>query len=163
MDPEKLTETVPTVIRSTDFIIRQYGIEGIENIRAINSELFNEERVINHYHHSDLLVFTASVNDIIVGFKVGYGKSKGVYYSAKGGVLPTFRRNGIASRLLEHMMLEAWKRGYRTFGYDTFPNQHKGMLILGLNTGFRITGGGWNKMHHDYHLHLELDLAKQFK
>lgn len=163
MEPVKLTDSVNRATTAHDFVIRQYDIEGIEYVRGINLELFNEERIINHYQHPDLLVYTATLNEMIIGFKVGYGKARGLYYSAKGGVLPIYRRKGIATQLMDCMMLEALKRGYHTFGFDTFPNQHKGMLILGLKEGFKITNGGWNKMHRDYHLHLELNLVERFK
>lgn len=152
-----------SIVPTDELIVNKYDVSGIEGIRPINLELFNEERVINHYHHPDILVYEATINGMVVGFKVGYGKPKGIYYSAKGGVLPQYRRNGIATLLLDKMMLEAWKRGYHTFCYDTFPNQHKGMLILGLNKNFVITSAGWNKVHNDYHIRLEKDLKKHFK
>lgn len=145
-----------------DIEIKKLGRNGFDLIREINFLLFSEERIINQYNNPDTLILTANYHDMIVGFKVGYGRSKNMFYSAKGGVLPEFRRLGIARRLLNYMMLETHRLGYKTFSFDTFPNRHRGMIILGLNEGFQITDAKWNDFYQDFQIHLEKDIESYF-
>ncbi len=133
------------------------GRDDIDRIRAINRELFKEERIINHYHHPDIILITASFHEVIVGFKLGYGR-KGAFYSAKSGVLEGFRRRGIARKMLYRMMSEVKKRGYKRLRFDTFPNKHGGMIILALNEGFKIIDARWNSYYNDFQIGLEVVL-----
>ncbi len=142
--------------------IQRFDRYGFDLVRDINYQLFKEDRIINQYTNPDTIVLTASYNNIIVGFKVGYGRSKNVFYSAKGGVLPEYRRLGIARKLLNSMMIEAHKLGYELFCYDTFPNRHRGMIILGLNEGFTVTDAKWNDFYQDFQIHLEKKLEYSF-
>lgn len=73
-----------------------------------------------------------------VGFKVGY-EQDGSFYSWMGGVLPAYRRKGIARYLAETQEKWAKSRGYTTITLKT-RNHHKGMLIFALNSGFNIVG-----------------------
>jgi predicted GNAT superfamily acetyltransferase len=83
------------------------------------------------------VIFIARVKDQSVGFKVGYQR-KDYFYSWLGGVLPEFRRTGMAKALADAQ--EDWARTQR---YDsvTFKtrNRHKAMLAFALNNGFFIT------------------------
>jgi hypothetical protein len=45
--------------------------------------------------------------------------------------------------------------GYSKLAYDTFPNRHPGMVILGLNTGFKVVHTDFNHVYHDYRIRLE--------
>ncbi len=105
----------------------------------MNRRLFCEDRIINRFDRPDLIVLMAFVGERAAGFKIGYGLENGVYYSAKGGVLDPFRREGIAKRLLAEMMILARDRGYNRFSFDTFPDIHVGMTALALNEGFVLT------------------------
>ena len=77
--------------------------------------------------------------------------------------IPAFRRKGIAKKLLKLMMYEVYQMDYKVFSYDTFPNKHRGMIILGLNEGFKISDAKWNEYYQDYQIHLEKDLVKYFE
>lgn len=139
-------------------LIERVGMEAFPAIRRLNEALFAEARVINRLDRPDLLMLLALVGGEPAGFKVGYGESEGVFYSAKGGVLEAYRRRGIARALLHAMMAEARQMGYRRFAYDTFPNRHPGMAVLGLTEGFRVTAAGFNAVYQDYRLRLERPL-----
>lgn len=138
--------------------IEPVGMEALPTIRRLNQTLFDEARVINQFDRPDLTMFIARVDGEAVGFKVGYGESRTTFYSAKGGVLPDYRRLGIARDLLATMMHAARRLGYRRFAYDTFPNRHPGMAILGFEEGFKITAAGYNATYQDYRLRLEKPL-----
>ena len=135
--------------------IERVGMEAFEVVRQLNRTVFDEERVINQLDRPDLLMLVAFVDDEAVGFKVGYGESRRVFYSAKGGVLPAWRRTGIARALLYVMQDEVRRMGYERFAYDTFPNMHPGMTVMGLREGFRVVAAGYNATYGDYRLRFE--------
>ncbi len=73
-----------------------------------------------------------------IGFKVGYERD-GYFYSWMGGVLPAFRKFGVAKALADTQESWAKKQGYSSITFKT-RNQHKGMLIFALKNGFNIIG-----------------------
>ncbi len=84
------------------------------------------------------LVLAAFKEDQPIGFKVGYER-EGDFYSWMGGVLPGFRKIGIAQALADAQEIWAKKSGYPTITFKT-RNSHKGMLIFALKNGFDIIG-----------------------
>jgi len=133
----------------------------LHELEVINRAIFNEERIINRTDHEFMIILRACLQDITVGFKVGYGRKKGVFYSAKGGVLSDYRRHGIAEKLMAEMMHAATFLGYTEFQYDTFPNLHPGMLILGLNKGFRVIEAKYNAQYKDFQITLMKPLKRE--
>jgi ribosomal protein S18 acetylase RimI-like enzyme len=55
-----------------------------------------------------------------------------------GGVLPNYRRKGIANNLAHHQETWAKKNGYNSIRMQT-REKHKAMLALAINRGFQIT------------------------
>ncbi len=92
------------------------------------------ERLLSVPH----LILVAEQDDKPVGFKVGYER-EGAFYSWMGGVLPGYRRLGIAQKLAKNQENWAKSQGYTTILFKT-RNHHKGMLIFGLQNGFNIVG-----------------------
>lgn len=135
--------------------IERIGVDALPLVRAMNRTIFEEERVINSFERDDVRLYLAWAGETPCGFKVGYRESPGTYYSAKGGVLAAFRRRGIARRLLVAMEDDVQRAGYGALAYDTFPNRHPGMVILGLLSGYRIVGADFNPTYRDYRLRLE--------
>lgn len=135
--------------------IEEVGLDAIGMIRPMNAAIFNEERIINTFDREDLMMLIAWIDGEPAGFKIGYRENRFVFYSAKGGVLPQFRRKGLARQLLFHMMDEARNRGYVRFTYDTFPNRDRGMTVLGLNEDFRVVKADFNKTYNDWRLRFE--------
>lgn len=83
------------------------------------------------------LILVAYEAEQAVGFKVGYEREKGSFYSWMGGVLPAYQRQGIARQLAEAQ--EAWvqAQGYPFITFKTL-NRHRAMLHFALNNGFNI-------------------------
>lgn len=144
---------LPVEIAAVDF-------SEIQTIQWLNKTIFKEDRVINSFDREDLLMLLARHEGEAVGFKIGYRESRHTFYSAKGGVLPDYRRQGIAYALLKTMVERARTQGYRRLAYDTFPNMHAGMTILGLTYGFRVTKADYNSVYKDYRLRLEKNIAE---
>ncbi len=84
------------------------------------------------------LVLIAYEGEKPVGFKVGYERD-GCFYSWMGGVLPSYRRRSVATRLAERQENWARQQGYSTVTFKT-RNQHTNMLIFSLRRGFIVVG-----------------------
>jgi GNAT superfamily N-acetyltransferase len=143
----------------SEFQIRLVGLEALPVVAALNRQLFDEERIINRFDRPDLVMMMAFFGDEPAGFKIGYGLDQGVYYSAKGGVLERYRRRGIASGLLDSLMEEASRRGYQTYCFDTFPNQHTGMAVLALERGFIVSEVRFSDIYHDLRVRFQHSLG----
>jgi GNAT superfamily N-acetyltransferase len=137
---------------------RIVGVESLPAISALNETIFGESRIINSFDREDLLLVLADIAGEPVGFKVGYRQSRHVFYSAKGGVLESCRRRGIADALLDVMLEHVRAGGYRRFAFDTFPNRHPGMAVMALSRGYKLTEAEYNTTYADFRLRFELDL-----
>lgn len=139
----------------TGVTVREVGAAELDTIRTLNRVIFEEERIINTFEHKHLLMLLAEVDDRPVGFKIGYRESRYVYYSAKGGVLPAYRRTGVARALMAAMIDRIRPFGYRRFAFDTFPNRHPGMTVLALMDGFQVVQADYNHTYRDYRIRFE--------
>lgn len=146
--------------RCGEFVITRLPREQLHKLEALNYELFRERRIINRTDHKTLIILIAQLHDIPVGFKIGYGRKNKEFYSAKGGVLPGFRRKKLASTMLDVMMRLAAEQQFNTFTYDTFPNMHKGMTLLGLQRDFEVVDAKYNARYSDYQLTLQKNLHR---
>lgn len=145
-------------LRPEGLRIERLGMDRFGEIRALNRAVFGEDRVIYRLDRDDLLLLLATVAGVAVGYKVGYRESPTTFYSAKGGVLDEWRRRGVARALLDEMEADARDRGYRVLAFDTFPNKHPGMTVLGLAVGYRVTAAGYNAAYRDYRVRFERPL-----
>lgn len=85
------------------------------------------------------LILIAYVEEKMVGFKVGYDKFDDGknFYTWMGGILPAFRKKGIAAALAKKQ--ETWiaQNGFQNVILKT-RNKHQGMLILAIKNDFKI-------------------------
>lgn len=155
----QIDATPPPPVRDPDGLaIERLGMDRYGEVQALNRVVFGDDRVIYRTDRDDLLLLLATVAGEPVGYKVGYRETASTFYSAKGGVLDGWRRRGVARALLVRMEAEARALGYRTFAFDTFPNKHPGMTVLGLAEGFRVTAAGYNAAYRDYRIRFERPL-----
>lgn len=87
----------------------------------------------------DASVAVAHAHDDLVGFKVGYATMMTRYYSWLGGIHPDFRRQGIASRLMEAQHRWVREAGFSVVETAATPD-NEAMLALNLRFGFTIIG-----------------------
>ncbi|WP_412067144.1 GNAT family N-acetyltransferase [Rubrivirga sp. IMCC43871] len=149
----------PSLLLSpSDVRIDRLDVSRYPEIQALNLAVFGDSRVIQRLDRDDLVLLLASVGGEPIGYKVGYRESASTFYSAKGGVLKAWRKRGVARALLAVLEQEAKRLGYARFAYDTFPNKHPGMTVLGLARGYTITAAGYNAAYRDFRLRFERDL-----
>lgn len=135
--------------------ISEVTTDQIDRIRRLNAAIFDDSHVIKTFDREDLMLLLARLGDTAVGFKIGYRLDSRTFYSAKGGVHPSHRRKGIARALLHAMLERVDECGYDRYVYDTFPNKHPGMTVLGLNEGFEVIRAGYSTEFQDYRLRFE--------
>ena len=121
------------------FQIKNGTIEDAINISMQLPEFHNphqkeiyEERMKMKKH----LILIAFENEKPIGFKVGYERDD-TFYSWMGGVLPVFRKGGIAKALAVRQEDWARENGFKTITFKT-RNRLKGMLIFALKNNFNI-------------------------
>ena len=134
-----------------------YTVQKLEE--DLNVAIFDDDHIIKTFDRDDLLILVAHSEGTAVGFKLGYQLDPRSFYSAKGGVRKTHRRHGIARALLYAMLDVVRDRGYDRFVYDTFPNKHPGMTVMGLDEGFRVIRAGYSPRYQDYRLRFELSMT----
>lgn len=85
------------------------------------------------------LILIATHNDQPVAYKMGYELSQFEFYSWLGGVIPTARKNGIATQL--RLAQERWVRehGYQTISVKSM-NRYPAMLQLLISSGYHVSG-----------------------
>ncbi len=86
-----------------------------------------------------VLIQLCMESEKIVGMKIGYEEKPGYFYSWLGGVLPNFRRRGIASKLMLAQHDWCKKNGYSYVETRTRTNNPE-MMILNLKARFKPEG-----------------------
>jgi len=138
--------------------IAEAQADDLPEIALLNDEIFQEERIINSFDRDDLLMLVALYDDEPIGFKIGYRENRFVFYSAKGGVKEQFRRQGVGKAMLYAMVDRVQQMGYKRLAYDTFPNMHPAMTIMGLREGYSVVRADFNHAYHDFRIRFEKKL-----
>ena len=114
-----------------------------EDIQRIFLEVFDSETEPDFLSRvnekKNLLVTLAYQENELIGFKLGYEKHRGTFYSWLGGVVPKYQRKGIARTLLRHQHKSCSLSGYSEIQTHSQGN-NSGMLILNMQEGFSVFG-----------------------
>lgn len=89
--------------------------------------------------HTVNYLLEATLDDHLVGFKLGYQIDQDSFYSWVGGVLPEYQNFGVASALMKAQHHWCQQAGYKKILTKT-ANKYKKMLQLNLKFGFDIVG-----------------------
>lgn len=100
---------------------------GIEKLKMELSSKFNTTIIIVYN------------DEMPIAFKIGYERSKRVYYSWMGGVTLKFRGLGLANEMMQIQHNHAVELGYDVINTQS-NNKFKNMIILNLKNGFEIKG-----------------------
>jgi GNAT superfamily N-acetyltransferase len=85
------------------------------------------------------LILVAKVDAVPVGFKVGYQLTEYTFYSWLGGVVPEYRKSGIATLLLNYQEQWARQSGYKRIKVKSM-HRFPGMLNLLISNGYKSEG-----------------------
>ncbi|MFD2445546.1 GNAT family N-acetyltransferase [Bacillus sp. CGMCC 1.16607] len=115
------------------------NIDVLDGILKLHHDIFgNADDLINKMASKpQLLVITAMYGKKVIGYKIGYAIDNHKFYSWLGGVDKNYRKNGLASVLMERQHQFLKKNGYKVVQTKTM-NKWRNMLILNLKSGFDI-------------------------
>jgi predicted GNAT superfamily acetyltransferase len=85
------------------------------------------------------VVAARGTDGAMLGFKLGYARSKDTFYSWLGGIHPNARRQGVGRQLMRRQHDWARARGY-AFVETRTRTVNNAMIILNLQSGFQIVG-----------------------
>jgi predicted GNAT superfamily acetyltransferase len=115
--------------------------ELVEDILVVYKSIFEDYKLDffkdRIHQKEDLLIVICHFQNQLVAFKIGYRYNSGTFYSWVGGVLPQYRRNGIAKKLAELQEQKVKVQGYQAIRTKSM-NRFKSMMILNLKNGFDI-------------------------
>ncbi|HWB09499.1 MAG TPA: GNAT family N-acetyltransferase [Pirellulales bacterium] len=106
---------------------------------AKDTEFFRR-RFLGRYNGLRLI---ASLDERPVGFFLGFELKPSVFFSWLYGVLPDFRRKGIASQLMDAVHTWAAEHGYAWIRFEC-QNEHRPMLHLAIARGYNLVGIRWD-------------------
>jgi GNAT superfamily N-acetyltransferase len=131
-----------------DAIIEQYDPEELQVTSQLYNQIFRPARDIESFRRRfrgryNVLQLIARIGDRPVGFFLGFELKPTVYFAWFYGVLPEFRRQGIASQLMEAVHSWAQQNEYSSIRFECH-NQHRPMLHLAIALGYDIVGMRWD-------------------
>lgn len=115
--------------------------ELLENILDIYQDIFDDYKLDffkKRIYQKEGLIIALCYNDTqLIGFKIGYYYKSDTLYSWVGGVIPSFRKKGVAQQLLTLQHTKAKEKGYAKIRTKSM-NKFKPMILLNLKNGFDI-------------------------
>jgi GNAT superfamily N-acetyltransferase len=125
--------------------------------RPERDEAFFTRRLENR---KNPLVMGARVENEAVGFFVGMERTPRVFFGWLVGVLPSARRMGVATQLINTAADWAQSRGYGAIRFECH-NRQRAMLHFGIANGYDIVGIRWDSDRAENLLILEKRLEPE--
>jgi GNAT superfamily N-acetyltransferase len=131
-----------------DAIIELVGDEDLPVIAQLYNQMFRPGRDIESFRRRflgryNVLQLLARIQDRPVGFFLGFELKPTVFFAWFYGVLPDWRRQGIASQLMDAVHSWAKQNDYESIRFECH-NQHRPMLHLAIALGYDIVGIRWD-------------------
>jgi GNAT superfamily N-acetyltransferase len=131
-----------------DAIIDIVGLDEVPIIVEMYNKIFrpprDEESFLRRYRgRHNVLQMIARMGDKPVGFFLGFELKPGTFFSWFYGVMPEYRRQGIASQLMDAVHDWARQQDYDAIRFECH-NQHRPMLHLSIALGYDIVGIRWD-------------------
>ena len=131
-----------------DAIIDIVGMEDLPILVKLYNQVFRPARDQDAFQRRylgrhNVLQMIARVENRPAGFFVGFELKPRVYFAWFYGVLPDYRRQGIASQLMEAVHEWARDNDYESIRFECH-NQHRPMLHLAIAKEYDIVGIRWD-------------------
>ena len=131
-----------------DAVIDIVGPEELPAIVKLYNQIFRPARDVEslrrrYLGRHNVLQMVARLGDRPVGFSLGFELKPDVFFSWFYGVLPEFRRQGVASQLMEAVHSWARLNEYESIRFECH-NQHRPMLHLAIALDYDIVGIRWD-------------------
>jgi len=131
-----------------DAIIDLVGPDELPLISDLYNQVFRPARDVETFRRRfrgryNVLMLVARLDDRPVGFFIGFELKPGVFFAWFYGVVPEYRRQGIASQLMDAVHSWAKQNDYDSIRFECH-NQHRPMLHLAIAVGYDIVGMRWD-------------------
>src|SRR5690349_12027353 len=131
-----------------DAIIDIVGQDDLPLIVELYNQIYRPAKDVDSFRRRfrgryNVLRMIARIQDRPVGFFLGFELKPRVFFSWFYGVLPDFRRQGIASQLMEAVHSWARLNDYEAIRFECH-NQHRPMLHLAIALEYDIVGIRWD-------------------
>ena len=145
-----------------DAVIDRVGPEDLPVICSLYNKIFRPARDAHEFKRRfrgryNTLMLVARLDERPVGFCIGFELKPGVFYGWFFGVAPEFRRQGIASQLMEAIHSWAKQNEYEHIRLECH-NHQKPMLHLAIALGYDIVGIRWDSERGDNLVMMEKSL-----
>jgi GNAT superfamily N-acetyltransferase len=141
------------------------GTAELPLITDLHNQIFRPTRTVESIRRRLLgrynpMLLVANIEGRAVGFATGFELKPTVFFAWLTGVLPDYRRSGVASQLTEAMFGWARERGYESVRMECF-NRHRPILHMAIKLGFNIVGIRWDPGASDNLIIFEAPLHEQ--
>lgn len=131
-----------------DAIIDIVGMEDLPIVVKLYNQVFRPSRDLESFQRRyqgrhNVLQMIARIEDRPVGFFLGFELKPQVFFAWFYGVLSDYRRQGIASQLMEAVHDWARENDYEAIRFECH-NQHRPMLHLAIAKEYDIVGIRWD-------------------
>jgi GNAT superfamily N-acetyltransferase len=131
-----------------DAVIERVGPEELPVVTELYNQIFRPPRDLESFRRRfrgryNVLLLVARLDDRPVGFFLGFELKPTVFFTWFYGVLPEFRRQGIASQLMEAVHSWAHQNGYESVRMECH-NQHRPTLHMAIALYYDIVGIRWD-------------------
>jgi GNAT superfamily N-acetyltransferase len=131
-----------------DAVIEMVGPEDLPVIVQLYNQIFRPPRDVESFHRRyrgryNVLQLVARLQNRPVGFFLGFELKPTVFFAWFYGVVPEYRRQGIASQLIEAVHSWARQNDYESIRFECH-NQHRPMLHLAIALEYDIVGIRWD-------------------
>jgi len=131
-----------------DAIIERVGPEELPVIAHLYNQIFRPPREVESFRRRfrgryNVLQLVARLDGEPVGFFLGFELKPNVFFAWFYGVIPSHRRQGVASQLMEAVHSWAQQNDYESIRFECH-NQHRPMLHLAIALGYDIVGIRWD-------------------
>jgi GNAT superfamily N-acetyltransferase len=131
-----------------DAVIEMVGPEDLPVIAQLYNQIFRPPRDVESFHRRyrgryNVLQLVARVQNRPVGFFLGFELKPTVFFAWFYGVVPEYRRQGVASQLMEAVHSWARQNDYESIRFECH-NQHRPMLHLAIALEYDIVGIRWD-------------------
>ncbi|MER3415332.1 MAG: hypothetical protein C4297_03840 [Gemmataceae bacterium] len=131
-----------------DAVVELVGPEDMQVIVDLYNQIFRPPRTLESFQRRfrgryNILRLIARIKNEPVGFFLGFELKPTVFFSWFYGVLPQYRRMGIASQLMDAVHAWASQHGYESVRFECH-NQHRPMLHLAIAKEYDIVGIRWD-------------------
>jgi GNAT superfamily N-acetyltransferase len=148
----------------SDSTIDIVGLDELPTIVEMFNKIFRPQRDEELFQRRfrgryNILQMIARVGETPVGFFLGFELKPTVYFAWFYGVLPDYRRQGIASQLMDAVHDWASQHEYNSIRFECH-NSHRPMLHLSIALGYDIVGLRWDPDRCDNLVIFEKVLAR---